>query len=77
MLKSVEGVYKDGAIKLSETPSDIIESQVIVTFLEAKLIKEQKRIMYFGMFAGSKQSTLEDFKIGEFKDDTNDGLDWS
>lgn len=61
MLKSVKGLYKDGTIKLSETPSDIIESQVIITFLEPKLIKEQKTIMSFGMFAGLKQSTCKDF----------------
>jgi hypothetical protein len=74
MLKSVEGLYKNGTIKLSETPSDIIESQIIVTFLEAKLIKQEKRIMSFGMFAGSKQSTWEDFQTAEFQYDMNDGL---
>jgi hypothetical protein len=67
MVKSVEELYKNGTIKLLETPSDIIESQVIVTFLEAKLIKERKRIMSFGMFAGSQQSTWEDFQTAEFK----------
>jgi hypothetical protein len=33
MLKSVEGVYRDGKIELLETPTDIKEGRVIVTFL--------------------------------------------
>lgn len=36
MLKTVEGIYKDGKIQLSETPQGIIESRVFVTFLETK-----------------------------------------
>lgn len=48
MLKSLEGVYKDGTIKLSETPSDIIKSQVIVTFLEPRQVKEQKKLCLLG-----------------------------
>ena len=35
MLKSVEGVYRDGKIELSELPGDVRdETRVIVTFLE-------------------------------------------
>jgi hypothetical protein len=33
MLKTVEGVYRDGKVELSEIPPDIKESRVIVTFL--------------------------------------------
>ncbi|MGA9772539.1 MAG: hypothetical protein WBV94_26130 [Blastocatellia bacterium] len=33
MLKSVEGIYRDGKIELSELPDDIGEARVIVTFL--------------------------------------------
>ena len=33
MLKTVEGVYRDGKIELLETPPDIKETRVIVTFL--------------------------------------------
>jgi len=33
MLKSVEGTYRDGKIELTEIPSDVNESRVIVTFL--------------------------------------------
>lgn len=57
MFQSVEGVYKNGNIQLSEFPSDISESRVIVTFLESKKTQIQKQIMRFGMFSGHKQST--------------------
>ncbi len=33
MLKSIEGVYSDGRVKLSEMPEDVEETRVIVTFL--------------------------------------------
>lgn len=36
MLKTVEGIYKNGKVELSETPQGIIESRVFVTFLETK-----------------------------------------
>jgi hypothetical protein len=33
MLKSVDGIYKDGKVELLETPDDVAEARVIVTFL--------------------------------------------
>ena len=33
MLKTVEGLYRDGRVELTEKPADIAESRVIVTFL--------------------------------------------
>ena len=33
MLKSIEGIYWNGTIELSETPAEIKESRVIITFL--------------------------------------------
>ena len=33
MLRSVEGIYRDGKVELLETPSDVNEARVIVTFL--------------------------------------------
>lgn len=33
MLKSIEGIYRDGKIELSESPDDVQEARVIVTFL--------------------------------------------
>jgi hypothetical protein len=34
MLRTVEGVYKDGKIQLLETPADVTQARVIVTFLD-------------------------------------------
>ncbi|MEI1374504.1 hypothetical protein PQG02_20020 [Nostoc sp. UHCC 0926] len=77
MLQSIEGVYKNGNIQLSDLPSDVSESRVIVTFLEPKKPQTQKQIMRLGMFSGNKQSTKKDFQITEFHKDIEDGLDWS
>ena len=33
MLKSIEGIYSDGRVELSERPDDLEEARVIVTFL--------------------------------------------
>jgi len=44
MLKSVEGVYRDGKIELTELPRDVQdETRVIVTFLETHPIDLQAR----------------------------------
>jgi|GEM_PF-429778 len=44
MLKSIEGIYRDGKIELSEIPSDIDgEIRVIVTFLNSSPINLQDR----------------------------------
>lgn len=77
MLKSVEGIYKDGKIVLSELPSDVTQSHVIVTFLESTPVQATSQIMSFGMFAGLNQSTEEDFKVAEFCGDADNNLDWS
>jgi hypothetical protein len=36
MLKTIQGIYKNGKIELAETPEGITESLVFVTFLETK-----------------------------------------
>jgi hypothetical protein len=33
MLKAVEGIYRQGKIELLETPPDVAEARVVVTFL--------------------------------------------
>jgi len=44
MLKSVEGVYRDGKIELTEVPGDVHdETRVIVTFLEMGYIDLRTR----------------------------------
>lgn len=39
----IEGTYKDGRIVLTEKPSDVTESKVLVTFLETKQIDLRER----------------------------------
>ncbi len=44
MLKTIEGVYRNGKIELMEVPGDVPdEARVIVTFLEPKLIDLRSR----------------------------------
>ena len=45
MLKSVKGIYRDGKVELLETPGDLAEGKVIVTFLAAEsgLVELQSR----------------------------------
>lgn len=76
MLQSVEGIYRKGKIELLETPNNLEESTVIITFLENKLVQTAPKLMYFGMFTGGNQSTDEDFDLAEFQGDSDDNLDW-
>ncbi len=66
MLQSIKGVYKDGKVELTELPSDISESLVIVTFLESKTAQQPQQMMQFGMLSGNQLSTEADFQIAEF-----------
>ncbi len=44
MLKSIEGVYRDGKVELAELPAGVRdETRVIVTFLESGYIDLQAR----------------------------------
>ncbi|WP_016865381.1 MULTISPECIES: hypothetical protein [Fischerella] len=55
---------------MSEVPSDVVESRVIVTFLEAKPVQSTPQMMYFGMLAASNQhSSEEDFKVDLLKEE--------
>lgn len=40
---TIEGIYKDGKIILTETPADVGESKVLVTFLQIKETNLQQR----------------------------------
>ena len=77
MLQSVEGIYKKGRIELLETPDNIEESPVIITFLGTQTPQKAQSLMYFGMFSDGRQSSEQDFSLAEFQGDLDDGLDWS
>ncbi|MFN6526847.1 hypothetical protein [Nostoc sp. ChiSLP03a] len=63
MLQSIEEVYKNGNIQLSELPSNVSESRVILTFLQPEKSPIQKQIMRFGMFSENKQSTKKTYEL--------------
>jgi len=42
MLQCVEGFYQDGRVELLETPEDVREARVIVTFLPADPAQEER-----------------------------------
>ena len=71
MLTTIEGVYKDGRIELSEDPKTVEERRVLVTFLEGGTANgsakaESGRMITFGMFPELNVLTEEDFKAAEF-----------
>lgn len=67
MLLTVEGIYKDGHVELTETPGDIKHAKVLVTFLTPESPSSPSRRMSYGQFAGEKMSTEEDFRMAEWR----------
>jgi hypothetical protein len=53
MLKTVQGIYKDGKIQLAEIPKDIHEGTVLATFLENKTRTWSNIILQHQGFADS------------------------
>ncbi|MEA5598601.1 hypothetical protein [Rivularia sp. UHCC 0363] len=68
MLKTVEGIYQNGQIQLTELPQNLADStQVIVTFLEPgkiDAIKLRQIIEQLETIAGIEQG-LEEVKAGK------------
>ena len=68
MLKTVEGIYQDGKIQLTELPSDIVDSsQVLVTFLDAKkldITKLRQLLEQVETIAGIQQG-IEQVNLGQ------------
>ncbi len=68
MLKTVEGIFKQGRVELLETPELNGEARVLVTFLEQNGTVSPPRIgLVRGKYAGPNMSTEEDFKIAEWR----------
>ena len=53
MFKTVQGIYKNGQIRLTEVPQGILESTVFVTFLENKITAWSDLILQHQGFAES------------------------
>ena len=75
MLQAFEGIYKNKVIELLEFSENIYESRVVITFLAAPSIPRTPIFIQFGMFAGTQQSTADDFEIAQFQGDTDDELE--
>ena len=72
MLKSVEGVFREGKVELLEPPPDLKETRVIITFLSkegpvnlrARGISEQQAAeMRWGFGAGAEDWDSPDMDI--------------
>jgi len=76
MLTTVEGVYKEGHIELSETPEGVQQARVLVTFLSQNGAASDEgraqtapRYLRRGQFAGPIVTEEEDFRMAEWGDD--------
>ena len=64
--KTIEGIYRDGKVELSETPSDIDEARVIVTFLPEGAINLSGRGIDEAQAAGLRtrlRTFVEDWEL--------------
>ena len=43
MLQTIEGIYRNGQIELSETPESISQAKVIVTFVEVQTANGEQK----------------------------------
>ncbi len=66
MLLTIEGVYSDGKVELTETPTGVEQAKVLVTFLPQVKPSESTRYLSYGQFAGENMSTEEDFLTAEW-----------
>ena len=74
MLLTVEGIYSDGKVELTEKPTGVEHAKVLVTFLPQTEPPESARYLRSGQFAGEHMSTEEDFSTAEWHGET-DGQD--
>jgi hypothetical protein len=70
MITTVEGVYKQGKIELLEMPMGMQEGRVLVTFLAPTTNATPRRRMVYGQFAGGRMSTENNFRIAEWRGET-------
>ena len=68
MLFTIEGIYKDGKVEMTEKPAGVRQARVLVTFLTPEKAVPRCRMVY-GQFAGKRMSSEEDFLIAEWRDE--------
>lgn len=79
MMTTIEGIFKDGKVEITEALPDVQEGRVLITFLtngSGKTAPAPGTMIRRGMFPQLQALTDEDFKAAEFHGDTDDGLDW-
>ena len=81
MLTTIEGVYRDGRVELSETPEGAEEWPILVTFLKGDGANDSAKaqvdqMIRFEMFPELNALTDEDFKAAEFHSDSDGGPEW-
>jgi hypothetical protein len=69
MATIVAGIYKQGKIELLTIPAGLQEGPVLVTVEQASATKEPCLLPY-GRYREGKESTVEDFKIAEWRGET-------
>ena len=78
MLLTVEGAYRNGEIELAETPENVEQADVLVTFLNTNknlrtpspsVRSPKPRIMTFGQFAGETRTNEDDFLLAECRNE--------
>ncbi len=62
---TIEGTYKNGQVVLAETPKEVSESRVLVTFLNTKLIDLQE------LGIGKEEAAEMRAKLSSIADDWN------
>lgn len=72
MLLTVEGIYSDGKVELSETPTGVQRAKVLVTFLSQEKTPVAARYLSYGQIAGERMSTEEDFLTAEWHGEAED-----
>lgn len=72
MLLTIEGTYTQGKVELLEQPTGITHAKVLVTFLTTEGKPKLPQPMRYGQFAGEALSTEEDFRIAEWRGETNE-----
>ena len=72
MLLTVEGIYSDGKVELSETPTGVQRAKVLVTFLSQEKTPVSARYLSYVQFAGERMSTGEDFSTAEWHGEAED-----
>jgi hypothetical protein len=72
MLLTIEGTFTEGRIELREIPTGIKHAKVLVTFLATEEQPVAPCSIRYGQFAGESLSTEEDFRLAEWRGETNE-----